>query len=167
MLVIFDLNIDTLNKKKDNRNYFSDLYDSFSLKNLMTNITCVKSINGSSTDVFLTYRIRSFHQTAAFESGLSDSHKIILTFSRAHKKKLPHKNIEHQNFKNFYKYDFLHELAFKLSKGTIYKFKDNQYDIVTNIFRMVLDNYAPIKSKKIRGNHVSSMSKGLSRAVKK
>ena len=49
LLVIGDLNIDTLNKKKDNGNYFSDLCDSFSLKNLMAYITCV-----------LTNKIRSF-----------------------------------------------------------------------------------------------------------
>ena len=47
MLIIGDLNIDTLSQKKDNGNYFSDLCDSFSLNNLMTDITCVKYINGS------------------------------------------------------------------------------------------------------------------------
>ena len=53
----------TLNKKKGNGNYFSDLlcYSSFSLKILMTDITCDKSINRSSTDVLLTDKIRSFH----------------------------------------------------------------------------------------------------------
>ena len=50
LLVIGNLNIDTLIKKKDNGNYFSDPCDSFSLKNLMTDITCVRSISGSSTD---------------------------------------------------------------------------------------------------------------------
>ena len=34
LLVIGDLNTDTLNKKKYNGNYFSDLCDSFSLSNL-------------------------------------------------------------------------------------------------------------------------------------
>ena len=115
----------------------------------MTNITRVKSINGSSIDVFLTNKITSFHHTVPFESGLSDSHKIILTFFRAHIKKLPHKNIEYQSFKKFYRDHFLHGLDFEFSKGTTYKVKDNQYDILTNIFRILLDKYAPIKSKKI------------------
>ena len=94
LLVIGHLNIDTLNKEKDNGNDFSDLCDSSSLKNLMTDITCVKSINGSPIDVLLTNKIRSFHHTAALEYGLSDRHKMILTFFRTHFKKLPHKNIE-------------------------------------------------------------------------
>ena len=103
----------------------------------MTEITCVKSINESSIDVFLTNKIRSFHHNATFESGLSNCHKMILTFFRAHFKKLPHKNIEDRNFRNSYKDNFLHELDFKLNKVTIYKFEDNQYDTLTNIFRMV------------------------------
>ena len=119
------------------------------LKNLVTNITRVKSINGSSIDVFLTNKITNFHHTVAFESGLSDSHKIILTFFRVHINRFPHKNIEYQSFKKFYKDHFLHELDFEFSKGTTYKVKDNQYDILTNIFRILLDKYAPIKSKKI------------------
>ena len=69
ILVIGNLNIDTLNKRKDNGNYFSDLCDSFSLKNLMTDITCVKTISGSIIDIFLNNKIRSFHHTVAFESS--------------------------------------------------------------------------------------------------
>ena len=60
MLDIGDLNIDTLKNKKYNGKYFSDLGDSFFLKNLMTDITCVKSINRSSIDVLMTIKSRSF-----------------------------------------------------------------------------------------------------------
>ena len=56
-------------------------------------------------------------------------------------------------------------LIFEFSKGTIYKYKDNQYDILTSIFRMVLDKRVPFKSKKLRGNQAPFMSKELSKAV--
>ena len=52
ILIIGDLNMDTSNKQKDNGNYLSDLCDTFSLKNLITDITCVKSTDGTSIDVF-------------------------------------------------------------------------------------------------------------------
>ena len=52
ILIIGDLNMDTSNKQKDNGNYLSDLCDTFSLKNLTTDITCVKSTDGTSIDVF-------------------------------------------------------------------------------------------------------------------
>ena len=45
ILIIGDLNIYTSNKKKDNGNYLADLCDTFSLRNLITDITCVKSTN--------------------------------------------------------------------------------------------------------------------------
>ena len=148
ILIIGDLNIDTSNKKKDNGNYLSDLCDTFSLKNLITDITCVKSTNGTSVDVLLTNKSRCFHHTATFETGLSDWHKLILTFFRAYFKKLPPKNIEYRNYKNFNENNFLYELDQELSKGSIYKEKHYQYDVFTNIFRMVLDKHAPIKKKK-------------------
>ena len=72
---------------------------------------------------------------------------MVLTFFRAHFKKLRHKSIEYRNFKNFCKDDFLHELDFELSKGTIYEFKDNQYDILPNIFRTILDKHKEQKKK--------------------
>ena len=57
ILNICNLNIDTSNKKKDNGNYLSDLFDTFSLKNLITDITCVRSTNGTSIDILLTNNV--------------------------------------------------------------------------------------------------------------
>ena len=131
ILIIGDLNINTSNKKKDDGNYLSD--DTFSLKNLITDITCANSTNGTSIDVLLTNKSRSFHHTATFETGLSDCHKLILTFFKAYFKKLPPKNIECRNYKNFNGNNFLHELDQELSKGSIYKEKHHQYDVFTNI----------------------------------
>ena len=138
ILIIGDLNISTSNKKKDDGNYLSD--DTFSLKNLITDITCANSTNGTSIDVLLTNKSRSFHHTATFETGLSDCHKLILTFSKAYFKKLPPKNIECRNYKNFNGNNFLHELDQELSKGSIYKDKHHQYDVFTNILVHIVMN---------------------------
>ena len=62
-------------------------------------------------------------------------------------KKLPPKNTEYRNYKNFNENNFLQELGQELSKGSIYKKKHHQYDVFTNIFRMVLDKHAPINKK--------------------
>ena len=48
ILIIGDLNMDTSNKQKDNGNYLSDLCDTFLLKNVITDIICVKSTDGTS-----------------------------------------------------------------------------------------------------------------------
>ena len=57
----------------------------------------------SSIDVLLPNKIRGFHHTAVFESGLSDCYKMILAFFRAYFKKLSHKNIEYRIFEIFYR----------------------------------------------------------------
>ena len=68
ILIIGDFNIDTSNKKKGNGNYLPNLCDTFSLKNLITNTTCVNTINGTSIDVLLTHKSQCFHHTATFET---------------------------------------------------------------------------------------------------
>ena len=117
------------------------------MKHLITDITCVKTTNRTSIDVLLTNKSRCFHRTATLETGVSDCHELILTLSKAYFKKLPPKNIEYRNYKNFNGNNFLHELDQELSKGSIYKEKHHQYDVFTNIFRMALDKHVPIKKK--------------------
>ena len=93
----------------------------FSLKNLITDITCAKSTNETSIDVLLTNKSRYFHHTATLETGLRDCHKLIFIFFKAYFKKLPPKNIEYRSYKNFNENTFLYELDQELSKGSIYK----------------------------------------------
>ena len=130
----------------------------------MTDTTCVKSTNEASINVLLTNKSRCFHHTATFETGLSDSHKLILTFFKVYFKKLPPNNIEYRNYKNFKENNFLYELDQELSKGSIYKEKHHQYDFFRNIFRMALDKHAPIKKKIVRGNEAPFMTKELGKA---
>ena len=79
-----DLNIDTLKNGADTSHYLSDLYDTFSLTNLISSSTCFKSLSGTSIDVFLTNRTRNFHNTAITETGISDHHKLITSFFILH-----------------------------------------------------------------------------------
>lgn len=80
------LNIDILNKKKDNGNYFSGLCDSSSLKNFVTNITFVKFINSSSIHVLI------IKVEVSITLPQNDIHILQSYF-----KKLPLKNIKYWN----------------------------------------------------------------------
>ena len=86
-----DLNIDTLKIGTDTSHYLSDLYDTFCLTNLISSVTCFKSFCGTSIDVFLTNRTRSFHNTAIRETGVSDNHKLITSFFRSDFERIPPK----------------------------------------------------------------------------
>ena len=95
ILIIGDLNTNFENLKKwDTHSHLSDLCDTFSLSNLVNGVTCVKSQNGTSIDVILTNRPRSFQNTSLIETGLSDCHKMIVSVFRA-------KVIQYRNYKAF------------------------------------------------------------------
>ena len=64
VLLVGDLDIDILDKKKDSKNYLPDLCDTSPRSDLISEVTCVKSSVGSSIDVMLTNRPRSFHHTS-------------------------------------------------------------------------------------------------------
>ena len=106
--------------QKDSKNYLSDLCDIFSLLNLISEVTCVKSSVGSLIDVMLTNRPRRFHYTSLIDTGMSDCHKLILSLFRAFFKRIPAKTIEYRNYSKFSLEAFLHELDQELNKGIIY-----------------------------------------------
>ena len=96
-----DLKVVTLKNGADTNHYLSDLYDTFSLTNLISSSTCFKSLSGTSIDVFLTNRTRNFHNTAITETGISDHHKLITSFFRSHFERIPPKKVEYRNYKKF------------------------------------------------------------------
>ena len=66
--------------EKDVKGYLSDLCDTFNLTNLINQKTCLQSEKGSSLDVILTNRPRSFQTTSVIETVISDHHKLTTTF---------------------------------------------------------------------------------------
>ena len=157
ILIIGDLKINCdILKMGDTHSHMSDLCDVFSLSNLVNGVTCVKSQNGTSIDLMLANRPRSFHNTSLIETGLSDCHKMIVSAFRAFFKRLPAKVIEYWNYKTFDQSKLLRNLDQELIKSNSYN-DDQQYDIFTSIFRRVLDKHAPLKMKKPRRNQAKFM----------
>ena len=86
IIVMGDLNIGIQKNGADTNHYLSDLYDTFSLANLISSSTCFKPLCGTSIYVLLTNKTRrSFHNTAK-----SDHHKLM-TFFRSHFERIPPK----------------------------------------------------------------------------
>ena len=158
-MLIRDLN---LNTKSKNNSYYSDLCDTFDLTNLIKANTCFKASNQTSIDIILTNQPRSFQKSGVITTGLSDCHKMILTFFRSYFSRLPPKTITYRSFRYFETKD-LYELENKLrTKECNWGVK---YDDLTNIFRSTLDSHAPLKQKQVRGNQAPFMTKELSKAI--
>ena len=100
--------------------------------------------------------------TSLIETGLSDCNTLILSFFRAFSKQTLAKTIEYRNYSKFSPEPFFHELDQELSKGIIYSSQDKRYDLFSDIFRTILNHHASLKTKIIRANKATVMTKELS-----
>ena len=74
-LIAGDLNVEEGEKSLD------DFMDEFHAKNLVKEPTCFKNPeNPSCIDLFLTNNFRCFMKTTSVSTGLSDFHKMIVTY---------------------------------------------------------------------------------------
>ena len=68
ILFIGDLNIDLNIKNHDKKNFLEDMCDTFDLTNMVKEKTCFMSELGSSIDLILTNKPKSFYKTIAIET---------------------------------------------------------------------------------------------------
>ena len=78
-----DFNIDVTKKgiEFDKLDEFCDL---FNLTDLVTSPTCFTKTHKSTIDLILTNKGNCLQKTENTETGLSDFHKLIITFLRSH-----------------------------------------------------------------------------------
>ena len=164
ILVIGDLNIDMSIPNNDKNHFLSELCDTFDMQNLVKVKTCDKSQNGTSIDVILTNKPKSFYRTIAIETGLSDHHKLIATFLRCQYQRLPPKTIIYRSTKNLDNEKFLKDIE-NIHVDEINRFSDPFTGYLT-LYKSVVDRHCPIKKKRIRGNEQPFMDKDLSKAIK-
>ena len=97
----------------------SEFLCEYDLKNLVKDKTCFKNPgNPSCIDLFITNNPRSFQNTSAVSTGLSDCHKMVVTVLKTTFKKAKPKEIFYRDYKNFDGNSFKLELHNALdSKG--------------------------------------------------
>ena len=140
----------------------STFLNTYSLKNLVKEKTCFKSIqNPSTVDLFLTNNSRCFQSTRAISVGISDFHKLIVTVMKTTFEKLPPQKISYRDFKKFKEDDFRSDLLQSLNRiGNGIDFTEFQ-----ETFLKVLNNHAPLKEKTVRANDMPYMTKQLRKAI--
>ena len=85
----------------------TSLCNLFKFTNRDKKLTCYKNPNNPSyIDIILTNCARSFHFTYLFETGLSDSHKLVVTPLRLKFESLSPKVISYITYKKFNKEKF-------------------------------------------------------------
>ena len=131
-------------------NEFCQMYNHH---NLINEPTCYKTPNNpSSIDVILTNRKNSFENSSTIEPGLSDHHKMIITAV-----KVKFKKKESQTINDFFRDEL---------KNTVQNtYTEMDYDDFKRTFMTILNKYAPMKKKFLRGNNAPFMNKTLSQEI--
>ena len=140
----------------------TDFCDMYNLHNLITEPTCYKNPNNtSSIDLMLTNSKYSFQNSVTVETGLSDFHKMTISVLKMYFKKGEPIAINYRSYKQFNQNDFRNELLRNLQE---FDKKTMSYDTFKEIFMLILNRHAPNKKKIVRGNNAPFMNKKLSKA---
>ena len=91
---------------------------------------------------------------------------MVLTTTRANYERLKPIEIQYRSYKNFDEDKFIQDLQ-KLPFINCKQIenKDAAYDLFKNMFKTIVDQHAPLKTKFIHGTHAPFMNKELSKAI--
>ena len=132
--------------------------DVFNLKSLISQPTCFKSIlNPSCIDLILTNKAKCFQNSAVIETGISDHHKLVVTVLKSAFKKKKPKHIVYRDYKKFSNDTFSREFQYLImenaEKGNL------EFDKINDICMSLLNKYAPLKTKILRGKAIMKRSR--------
>ena len=147
-----DMNIDTL-EHSSSLNKLTEFCDTLGLQNLIRVGTC--EMKGSSTcvDLILTNCKHNFKHTHAFETGLSDFHKMVTTCFKNTYERLRPINIQYRSYKNFNRDTFLSDLqAVPFEEALSLEDSELVYEKFKMLCSEVVEKHAPIKHKVLSGN---------------
>ena len=148
---------------EDTEPILSQLLHAHEAKNIVKDKTCFKNPdNPSCIDLFITNSPKSFQNTTAISTGLSDFHKMTITVLKTSFTKAKPKEIFYRDYKTFNDEHFKTELKNALSSIEV-----RNYESFENIFIKILDKHAPFKKTIVRANHAPYMTKALRKAIMK
>ena len=151
--------ISTLNQKKKASNFLN----TYHLKNIVKQKTCFKNPDRlSCIHLILTNSSRSFQDTCAVKTGLSDFHKLVVPVLELY---FPKQKPNIQTFRDYKRFQndlFRSKLDYELSKLHVCNL---EFEHFLNIFIEVLNKHTPIKKKYLRANQGEFMSKELNKAI--
>ena len=159
----FDIDINTAGMDVDKLDEFCNLFD---LTNLIKTETCCTKNHKSTIDLFLTNRPLSFQKNRTSETGISDYHELISTFFKSHYTRLKPKIIYYRNYKNFNEELFLKDLE----NSNLSANSDNLHKNYTNLsqtFSKIVQEYASLKIKILRGNHTPFINREFRKDIYK
>ena len=166
ILVLGDMNFDLMKPEKSQA--LQDLMNLYDLTNLMKTPTFVSNHGSSLIDVILTNNKHLFCDTLVTDVGCSDGHSLIASTTKLTKCNLQPKTITYRSFKTFCNDKYRDDIAkIPFSICDIFDDPGDSLWAFQTLLREVLDEHAPIKSKKIRGAQPPFMNRTLRKNIMK
>ena len=171
IILMGDINVDMSSLNKLNVNYYdvNEFCDIFSLTNLIKQTTCLTPTakHPSLIDIILTNKPRSFKNSVAIETVLSDHHKMVVTVLTCHFVRIQPKTIQYRDYHRFSPDVLIADLIQRnLNSLPVSTLDPNKaYAEFCDTFKTILDKHAPLKLKVVRGNHAPFMTKELSKGI--
>ena len=139
IIILVDFNTEPKDK------FMNEFINMYGIKTVFNESTCYKNVsNPSCIDLILTNRTKSFQNTTAIETGLSDFHKTTITI------------IQYRYHKNFSNIVFRSELMDLLYIHNVNNIHYNDFD---NLVMGLQNNHAPIEYKYILVNEATFVNK--------
>ena len=153
LILLGDFNVEVEEK------IMSEFMSVYSLKSLVKQKTYFKNpVKPSCIDLMLTNSPQSFQNSNAFETRLSDFHKLTTTVLKQYFLKLKPKVVNYRDYRKFRNDEFRSKLDNEILKPDI---NNMEYQHFLNIFIKILSKPDPIKQKYLRANQQRFMTKNL------
>ena len=141
------MNINTL-EYSSSLNKLSEFCDTLDLHNLIKVSTCEMQHTSSLIDLILTNRKNCFKHSHAFETGLSDYHKLITTCFKNTYEKLQLIKIQYRSYNDFQEDAFLSDLqAAPFDHVLDLPNSEMAYNKFKSLFDKVVEKHAPLKER--------------------
>ena len=163
IILMGDLNIDTLNADNILQHDLSDMYG---LTDLVKKPTCFKKPEGTLIDHILVRNPKRFKNNLNVFCGYSDWHNLVGCVTKLEVPPKKPLKITYRSYKNFNEENFRHEVScIPFHICSIFTDVNDQYWAQTQLLTEVLDEHAPIKHRYLKEDHVPYMNSELRRAM--
>ena len=165
VILIGDLNYDLLSIQG---NTLNEILNDFDLINLIKDPTCHTQTGSTLLDVLCTNKPLSFVKCGQCSTGISDYHDFIYGFMKLHMKPVAKKFIKYRSYKNFSEQDFITDVShIPFHVTEVLDDYDDQYWMFSKLLLNIVNEHAPIKTKKARVNEAPYVTAELRKAIRK
>ena len=159
IVLIGDINIDMQHK---NDNVTSMICNVYGLSNVIKAPTCFKKPEGTLIDPVIVMNAKRFQCPINVHCGYSDFHNMVGCVTKVHVPPQMPVKITYRSYRNYVEEEFKSEVSrIPFHVAEIFDDVSDRYWMTSEMYKDVLDDHAPVKSRKITSQQVPYMHSAL------